>query len=479
MRYVDLHNQDSSIKRNTSAKSNRQSGATTKVVPAVRFELRSATAWVVTLLKFVVRHWKATVFLFLICLVGMGGWYGYTLLSSLNVKAQDLAGVPQAAVNFVTNQPPQVLNEKGRSNVLLLGIGGDGHEGPYLTDSMMLASIDIETGDAVLMSLPRDIWVPSTRSKINAVYAYSRDKDTDTALATTKKVVEDVLGIPVHYALRIDFNGFKRAIDLLDGVEVNVARAFVDPDYPLDGRERDMCGLTEVVEEVEITPSAPPAPDENGDGLPDKEMPAPTPYKEKQTRLKDAAGNDKTDSPKPFACRYETLRFEAGPTTMDGKTALKFVRSRHGTNGEGSDFARADRQQRVIESFKNEVLSAGTILNPARVTSLIQEFGKSIDTDIKISEYGEFIKIAQKSSNATIKTHTLTAEGKEAQLTVPLSKELYGGAYVLVPKDGNWETVHAQVQRWLSGEPEPTVTPVPSATPGGSVRPTVRPTIKP
>ena len=56
---------------------------------------------------------------------------------------------------------------------------------------------------------------------------------------------------------------------------------------------------------------------------------------------------------------------------MDGDTALKFVRSRHGSNGEGSDFARAARQQKVIAAFKSKVLSFGTLINPKNIIESI------------------------------------------------------------------------------------------------------------
>lgn len=402
-------------------------------------------------MRFVFGHWK----LFGICLlvfgISLAGWYGYAAMRSLNVKAGDLINVPGAAVDFVTKKGPQLENLDGRTNILLLGIGGEGHEGPYLTDSIMVASADLETGDVVLISLPRDIWITGARAKINAVYAFARQKSLDEGLPAARKAVEEVLGIPMHYAVRIDFKGFERAIDLIDGVEVDVARAFVDDDYPIEGKENAMCGLTE----VQVTPAPMPSVDPNAS--PNSEEGQRSKVKSQSlVRYMDSSGVDRTDDPMAFACRYETIRFNVGRTIMDGKTALKFVRSRHGNNNEGSDFARADRQQRVIEAFRNEVLSAGTLLNPARMTSLINEFGKSIETDIKVDDYGEFVKLAQLSKDAEIKTHTVTGEGVDALLTTPPSREPYGGAYVLVPKGGNWDVVHGKVQDWLAGvEPTP------------------------
>ena len=48
---------------------------------------------------------------------------------------------------------------KGTTNVLIAGIGGQGHEGGNLTDSLMLASINPETKYVTLISIPRDLFV--------------------------------------------------------------------------------------------------------------------------------------------------------------------------------------------------------------------------------------------------------------------------------------------------------------------------------
>ena len=61
---------------------------------------------------------------------------------------------------------------------------------------------------------------------------------------------------------------------------------------------------------------------------------------------------------------------------MDGDTALKFVRSRHGNNGEGSDFARIKRQQKIIMAAKDKMTSFNTLINPHKITSLFTLFNK-------------------------------------------------------------------------------------------------------
>ena len=57
-----------------------------------------------------------------------------------------------------------------------------------------------------------------------------------------------------------------------------------------------------------------------------------------------------------FPCRYEHLHFNTGVQHMDGKTALKYVRSRHALQ-DGGDFGRASRQQRFLSAVKDKVLS--------------------------------------------------------------------------------------------------------------------------
>ena len=56
----------------------------------------------------------------------------------------------------------------------------------------------------------------------------------------------------------------------------------------------------------------------------------------------------------------KVVRFEEGWQHMDGETALVFARSRHGNNGEGSDFARSRRQQKILLSVKDKVFAAST-----------------------------------------------------------------------------------------------------------------------
>ncbi len=355
------------------------------------------------------------------------GYYAWSFLSGLKVKGGDLLKAPNAIVSYVANKDPQVKNDNGRTNIALLGIGGKGHDGPYLSDTMIVASIDIKTGHAVLIPLPRDIWVSGTRSKLNAVYAYGFEKGDKQGLVQAKEEYGKIVGLPIHYALRIDFGGFEKAIDLLGGIDVTVDTAFSDSQYPIDGKERDMCGYKEIEEKIAS---------ESGEITVKK--------------LVDASNQPVPETVNPYACRYEVLTFKKGPLTLDGKTALKFVRSRHGTNNEGSDFARSRRQEKVISGIKQKVFSTETLLNPAKVGSLLNTFGESIETDVDPGEYGEFFKLLQRAKDGKIESHSVSAEGTDPLLEVG-NPALYGGAYVLAPVAGkdDWSGVQAQVKKWI------------------------------
>lgn len=132
---------------------------------------------------------------------------------------------------------PELLKGEGdgRVNVLMFGKGGPGHAGADLTDTLIVASIDPVNKTATLVSIPRDLWVsvPGHGStKINAVYANAKmrslnsSKDKEKAeragVDAAQQVVGQVLGIPIHYYGMIDFAGFKEAVDIVGGVDINV-----------------------------------------------------------------------------------------------------------------------------------------------------------------------------------------------------------------------------------------------------------------
>jgi LCP family protein required for cell wall assembly len=151
-----------------------------------------------------------------------------------------------SAVALQKDVNPNLLKGEGdgRVNVLLLGRGGLGHEAPDLTDTIILASIDPVNKTATLLSLPRDLWVNVPgygKMKINAAYSAAKyrylgkidNKSNDkkaiqAGFSLVDQTVEDVLGVPIHYHVLVDFHAFKQSVDTVGGVKVNVPEDLYD-----------------------------------------------------------------------------------------------------------------------------------------------------------------------------------------------------------------------------------------------------------
>lgn len=328
------------------------------------------------------------------------------------------------------------LSNKENVNVLLLGIGGGNHDGPELSDTIILANIKPKLNKINLLSIPRDLWVPAMQAKINIAYPTGQVKGS--GISYSKSEVEKVTGQHVDYALVVDFSAFEEIIDLLGGIDVDVQRSFDDYFYPISEKEKDLCGYKE--EEKEFT-------EEEAKGLQIK----PGKVKvllDKDSKIATAAAEPGhnivyTDVQVNtfFACRFEHLSFKKGITHMDGVTALKFARSRHGLGGEGTDFARSQRQHLIINSIKNKTLSLGTILNPVKVLGIYNVIKENINTDISTEEIDDFIKLAQKMEDPQVNNYVIDEGNLQDEryglLTTPLLLDEYNGQWVLIPRAGN------------------------------------------
>ena len=331
----------------------------------------------------------------------------------------------------------------GRVNVLFLGIPGGTYDGSSLTDTIMVASYHLKTNQVYLISIPRDLWLPSLKSKANAVYQVGLLQNN--GLGLSKVVMGNILGIPIHYGLRIDFRGFTEVIDILEGIDVLVERSFDDYNYPIKGKENDLCGY----EEKEIDFSEEEA----------KKLNIPTGKRKVFVAPDGKIATDSAEEDKGaqyFSCRYEHIEFKEGLIHMDGETALKFVRSRHGTNAESSDFVRSKRQEKVLQAVRTKVLSLETVFNPDRISEILKILDKSIDTDISIKEGLELFKLVRKLEHTgnfvlddSIKKNL--PEGRTSLLVHPPTQD-YGGAYVLVSQDDDFSIIQSYIKKVLAGE---------------------------
>lgn len=324
--------------------------------------------------------------------------------------------------NLTLNTSIELKKEKGGTiNVLLLGIGGGNHEGPELTDTIIFANINIEKKTVNLISIPRDIWVPHLKAKINKAYSNGQEKGKQGMLLA-KPTVQEVVGQQIDYVAVLDFSGFIKLVDYLGGIDVTVLNTLDDYNYPRDGKEVDVCGKSaEEIEQFSATASA------------------------------------EIDFWNFYSCRYTHLHIDKGLVHMDGKTALSFVRSRHAEGFEGTDFARSVRQQQVITAIRYKMLSLGILLNPLKIFGIYNILSLNIHHNIEAHELDDFIKLAQKMQGAKIQNNVIDAgddmKNRNGLLVHPDVSRDQNFEWVLIPRigDGKFEELHEYVGCIING----------------------------
>ena len=319
-------------------------------------------------------------------------------------------------LEVIFNKGINLKETDGRINILLLGIGGGSHDGPNLTDTIILASLDPKTDKVTLVSVPRDLWYPPIKEKINDAYADGVINGKG-GLNEAESAIENITGQKVDYGVRVDFSGFVKAVNILGGLDINIQNTFDDYQYPIDGMENATCGHT-------------------------------------QAELQAMANDTQDQLVQDFPCRYKHLHFNKGLQHMDGETALEYVRSRHAVGIEGSDFARSKRQEQVIKAIKSKIFSAQTLLNPDKIFSLYDTLKSSIDTNIQQSEFDDFIRLAEKMKNAKIQSTVIdmgdASTGRAGLLINPPTSGEYNYAWVLTPRVGNGD--FSEIKSYISCE---------------------------
>jgi len=299
--------------------------------------------------------------------------------------------------------------DRNRINILLLGMGGKNHEGGYLTDTIILTSLEPSSKKVALLSIPRDLTIPMERPnssgfsgvswrKINNVNAYAEAENPGSGGLAVSQAISDALNIPIDYYIRIDFVGFEKIVDELGGIKIYVDNTIDDYKYPIMGME----------------------------------------------------------TAEPYEARFEHLHIDKGWQKMDGEQALKYVRSRHALGEEGSDFARARRQQKVIQAIKEKIFSLHILFKPKLIANIINELQEHVSTNLKI---WEMVKLWEMFKN--IKTDNIinkVLDNSPNGLLIDLiTKE---GAYILTPRSGDFAEIQYLVNNIFSDAPAETKTKV-------------------
>lgn len=302
---------------------------------------------------------------------------GFTKTSDKNPSAT-LTPTP---ISYSKVTPAPITNPKGVFNLLFLGYGGAGHAGSLLTDSIIIVHIDTNTNKAALISVPRDLWIPGNR-KVNA-------EGSIIGFQNIGSSIQNITGTHIDYFVSVDFGGFTKIIDDIGGISVIVPKTFDDPFYPITGQENNTCGKSE--DEIN------------------------------QLKAKYSGYQLETQ----FICRYEHLHFNQGPINLDGTTALKFVRSRHGD----SDFGRSLRQFSVLVGIQNKLISLKSI---GKLDQMIGTLFNIVRTDLNAGTIKTLLTVfgdpgKYKISQIQLSTDNVLNEGKSVD-----------GQYILMPRVGNF-----------------------------------------
>jgi len=287
-----------------------------------------------------------------------------------------------------------LLYTSTRTNLLVMGYGGSGHDGAYLTDSMEVISIMPQSHHTSLVSVPRDLWIqypPNSGSytKINAVYEFGSNNNADPAaggVAATQKV-STVTGLQVSNWLTINFTGFKSVIDAIGGIDVNVPDSF-NACYPKN-------------DNASIDPS------------------------------------------------WITVQFNQGMQHMDGATAIEYARAREpmAVCGQGvsenqaelTDFARSVRQQLIIQAVIAKVKQAPTWPHLYNAMDALQQ---TIHTNMSLADLAAFaLKMNLSDPNAahiTLSDQNVLVDGQSSD-----------GQFILSPVNGNWSAIPPYIQQRL------------------------------
>jgi len=323
---------------------------------------------------------------------------GVPIKSKLGVSVPSVpAATPEAPQTAVPLPTETVAGS--RYAFLLLGYGGSGHDGAYLTDSLMLVIVDPDRKTLALLSFPRDTWVPllfdgtnAVYNKVNTAYAfamdptlyperlarYTGDSGPGTFAADT---ISRLVGMPIRYYLGLDFSGFRQMIDAVGGVDVTVPTAFA-AQYPAN------------------------------------------------------------DDPSIDAS-WTVVRFAAGQQHLNGERAIEYARAREviDDSNEGSDFARSRRQRLIIEAFKQRLLAPGGLIHLPQLLSI---GATHVASNYGVPDAAKLSQLILSWQDVKIYQSALTDQNYLEVATGP------DGTYALVPSspDHSWSQIQSFAKRF-------------------------------
>ncbi len=357
---------------------------------------------------------------FIILLFG----YLFSKANSTVGKVTTKGGIVSSIAKKIASKDNQLQGEdNGRINVAILGMRGKGIVGGgQLADTIMVASFVNMNADKkdpgyeiALISIPRDLFVTTPdgrKAKINSVYAEGERKGEGKGLEYMKKILSEVTGQPIHYAVSINFKAFSDVVDALGGVEITREKEFVEP---VQFYDKSVC---------------------DGDKGGVFTVPIADDFDIKYKK------NGKISAKYPYCLNKNAecggvFKVPAGTTNLNGEQALCYVRSR----ATSSDFDRARRQQEVIGKLREKATEIGTLGSIGKISTLLDILGDNVQVDLEPWELEEFFDLyTNEINNKEVKVHKVLENSKKGLLYPPT--ENVGHGYILLPIGNDYTQIH-------------------------------------
>lgn len=335
-------------------------------------------------------------------------------------------------LSTIAHNIPGVADElkgekEGRINILLLGMrGANDPAGGTLADTIMVLSIKPEQDQASLISIPRDLFVdnPATESKtkLNAVHAYGEKKGAGQGMTYMEQAIGNITGLPIHYSVTINFDGFKKIIDILGGVTITLDKPFEES---VQFNQPHVCdGITFTIPTGENE---------------EKTAKVYWPGTKTVKRLRVVASYPLCTNANP-ECNGD-FKLSAGTHTLNSTDALCYARSRETSN----DFERAARQQQVLKAVKDQLLSASTLTDFSKIKGILNNLGDNVKTDMQPWEMQHLYDVYTKMKDYKLYQKVIDGtDDPEVGLVYGVKDEIAGS--ILLPKGDNFDRIKVLFQ---------------------------------
>lgn len=291
-------------------------------------------------------------------------------------------------------KPASLKNDNGRVNILVAGNSADdpGHGGAQLTDSIMVLSLNTNDNTALMLSIPRDMWVHIPGygdSKINAAYV-------DGGMSLLKTVVENTTGLPIHYTALVNYSAFRDLVNAVGGITITIKssdpRGIYDPS--LDYTTRNCCALAK--------------------------------YPNGPVTLN---GKQALDLARARGDAYGSYGFP------------------------DADYTRTLHQRQMLLAIKDKASTSAVISNPLKVTQLVDAVGNNVRTDLQLNEMEALYYYGKKINDNKIDSYNI--RDLKGNGTPMLVSDMIDGQSAQIPAAGigDYSDIQAQIQYIFTATP--------------------------